>query len=996
MIPKPNLDDRTFQDIVDEALRLIPQYCPDWTNLNPSDPGVTLVELFAWMTEMMLYRLNRVPEKNLLTFLELMGVTPAPPRPATTVLTFQLNDKASQVSIASRTRVETRASAEDRPIVFETVTPLVATTTKIVAALSQHHDNYADHTASLGLDGRAFDPFGGVRAVDRFLYLTDERFGYLTGPSLLAVEFDVPGGSAYDVGRMLNWSAWDGHHWADLQAAPVEAGPNLALFEGPIGMVEREINDEKGFWVRAQLAEVPDEGKPLVLETVRARVEVRGEGILPDHLVSNPVEGLFSPLDPERTLWILGREPAIDGAFYLAAEDLFAMEDVTVKLEVEPVEATTQPRAVPSSDLELFWEFHDGKRWRTLGKAGPGVKKAVTAYGFEDGSFAMTQPGVIRFRRPKTIARTTVNGVEALWIRCRIARGDYGQAGTYELDGDRWEWRDERPLRPPVLRSLTVKFQEEDRVVGRVLSYNDFRYEDHTEAAAHETRSFEPFTIIPEANPTFYVGLDDALPHGPASVYVRAAEALDGGVRGKPGEGDRDPDELSLREQTLSWEYWSGRRWDDLPVEDGTHNLTQSGFVRFIAPTNHKASKRFGTSAHWIRARLAMGGYHDPPRLENLLLNATEAAHVITWEETVLGGSDATPNQRFAFPRGPVLDGEIIEVIEPDPPPADEQAALEALHGAEAVVADPDGGVRVRWTRVDGFFESGAADRHYVKDIVTHAIQFGDGRYGRIPPKGEKNVRARRYQVGGGHTGNVASDALQVLRKPIAYVEGVTNPYPATGGSDLEPVASVIRRGPFALKSRSRAVTAEDFEWLAREASPSVARVRCVPAREREGEVAVIVVPRVPRDHADFMAKPVPSLALLRQVKRHLNKHKLITTVLHVLKPRYVDVDIQVDVYRRAGATHERLSRAIDQTLRLFLHPLAGGRDRQGWPFGRDVYKVDLFHVIEEVRDVDLVHRVRIVEVRSGREVDYLPVAADELVFVREVEVTERSREQIV
>ena len=58
----PNLDDRTFQDIVSEARSKIPLYCPKWTDYNLSDPGVTLIELFAWMVDMLLYRLNQVPE----------------------------------------------------------------------------------------------------------------------------------------------------------------------------------------------------------------------------------------------------------------------------------------------------------------------------------------------------------------------------------------------------------------------------------------------------------------------------------------------------------------------------------------------------------------------------------------------------------------------------------------------------------------------------------------------------------------------------------------------------------------------------------------------------------------------------------------------------------------------------------------------------------------------------------------------------------------------
>jgi len=87
-LPVPNLDDRSWKQIVDEAVRLIPRYCPEWTNHNQSDPGVTLLELYAWMTEMVIYRLNKVPEKNFLTFLDLIGVRLKPPEPARVVLEF--------------------------------------------------------------------------------------------------------------------------------------------------------------------------------------------------------------------------------------------------------------------------------------------------------------------------------------------------------------------------------------------------------------------------------------------------------------------------------------------------------------------------------------------------------------------------------------------------------------------------------------------------------------------------------------------------------------------------------------------------------------------------------------------------------------------------------------------------------------------------------------------------------------------------------------------
>src|SRR5439155_23691102 len=89
-LPIPNLDDRRFQDLVNESKRLVQQRCPEWTDHNVHDPGVTLIELFAWMTDQVIYRLNRVPDKAYVKFLELLGVRMFPPTAARAPATFWL------------------------------------------------------------------------------------------------------------------------------------------------------------------------------------------------------------------------------------------------------------------------------------------------------------------------------------------------------------------------------------------------------------------------------------------------------------------------------------------------------------------------------------------------------------------------------------------------------------------------------------------------------------------------------------------------------------------------------------------------------------------------------------------------------------------------------------------------------------------------------------------------------------------------------------------
>ena len=87
-IKPPKLDDRGYDDIIDEARKLIPQYCPEWTNLGPADPGMTLVQLFAWMTELIIFRLNKVPAKTYVHFLNFIGEERKRARPSLGQVTF--------------------------------------------------------------------------------------------------------------------------------------------------------------------------------------------------------------------------------------------------------------------------------------------------------------------------------------------------------------------------------------------------------------------------------------------------------------------------------------------------------------------------------------------------------------------------------------------------------------------------------------------------------------------------------------------------------------------------------------------------------------------------------------------------------------------------------------------------------------------------------------------------------------------------------------------
>src|SRR5256714_14769137 len=164
-LPAPNLDDRRFQDIVDEAKRRITRYCPEWTDHNVSDPGVALIELLAWMTELILYRVNQVPDRLYVKFLELVGVELFSAFPARTDLLFTLAAPSPEpIRIAAGTQVGTERGQGEEQIVFMTDEDLYLVQLSLLACLSRSSGRYEEHTDDLRLEGSWVAGFPVLRA----------------------------------------------------------------------------------------------------------------------------------------------------------------------------------------------------------------------------------------------------------------------------------------------------------------------------------------------------------------------------------------------------------------------------------------------------------------------------------------------------------------------------------------------------------------------------------------------------------------------------------------------------------------------------------------------------------------------------------------------------------------------------------------------------------------------------------------------------------------
>ena len=174
-LPVENLDDKSFRDLVRDAVARIPVYAPQWTNHNRSDPGITLIELLAWIAEMQMYRQKRITDRSRLKFLKLLGVKgPDPARPSQVDLTFKMKNAAAMGVL--RIPAYTQAAANDPvrgdTVIFETLQDLFLSGISLDRILTIRKDGTIfDNTSANDGEGAYFSAFGGDPAVGDALYL---------------------------------------------------------------------------------------------------------------------------------------------------------------------------------------------------------------------------------------------------------------------------------------------------------------------------------------------------------------------------------------------------------------------------------------------------------------------------------------------------------------------------------------------------------------------------------------------------------------------------------------------------------------------------------------------------------------------------------------------------------------------------------------------------------------------------------------------------------
>lgn len=487
----------------------------------------------------------------------------------------------------------------------------------------------------------------------------------------------------------------------------------------------------------------------------------------------------------------------------------------------------------------------------------------------------------------------------------------------------------------------------------------------------------EIFTPVPQVDDALYFGFENDL-----SRHILGFE-LDFDPAGGAGVDPTIPPYI--------WEASTGRdnqHWETAPMEvDTTRGMNGAGRIRVFLPDMGKYSVN-DKSLYWVRVRVkeitpaeraeGMHAYRISPKLRKLSAatwgGTVTATHAQKITREFLGQSDGAPGQRFFLKNKPLLERALDErltvLVDGQPPQA--------------------------WQEVSDFAASFSDAPHYTLDSLSGELRLGpairqpDGTiklYGAVPPRGS-NLVFESYRTGGGQAGNVQVGVINTLKTAIPYVARVSNREPGWGGLDAETLEEAMVRAPALLRSRDRAVTESDFEFLACQALPvAIGRIKCIQASPSEGgrvvagQVFVLVIPRIHQPEGYLEPEKLePNPADIKKLSAYLDERRLLTTRLDIRPPAYYWVAVKAKLRAAPGANRSAVEAEVKRRLYQYLNPLTGGADGKGWPFGRDLFISDVYQCLQGIPDVQFIRGIEMYSAKPGGDAQGSAVEMVEIV----------------
>jgi baseplate J-like protein len=930
----PMIHNLSKEDLIRSIKELSMSYTPHW-RFDPDNPdiGTALGMIFADMQADTLRRYSELPLKWRTDYFNNLHASLEPEQPAYGYVSFRVvNDEVQGTELPAGTRLTTDVTDNAGDIIPVETREDVFVAPSTLQAVYESNDKL-DYIGKLWdeTEEKPFCLFGfdGENLQHHvFMIGHDSLFDISQGGEVEAVLYTVDGHTVSEGILRLLISSGKFYYSTEEGYEPfaqyrVEEGKLIFVkANGQVPWCEKEIDGIHQFWIRYET----ENGRSFERMSIgEIRLKSRAAMIAPQAIYAAGTDvdthGYYSPF---------GEELSIYEEVYFSCDDVFSKKgsevtmsflmdftkiplNLTDKMEIDwrLIMPRSAVRVDPEYDISItkvLWEYFNGTGWVRLfdDNRYDEVFSPITGTG--------RQKKILRFICPQDMAPVIVNSVESRCIRARIVNLDnrFKTKGQYIV---------------PMLSETYFSYEYQGKGLPPQYLYdenNGIHQLNTAKNCFQSLRGYSPIRLAGDQVPAVYCCFSNSLEQGPIRILALLGAA-------------------ALRERPrLKWQYFGNGKWRDLNVADETKGFQNSGLISFNGKPDFEKTSCFGKEGYWIRIQDIFSGYDhmpkkDLPLAEGFLINSVKAWTLRTDVEESLTYEDFAAVPEFQLLHRPIFDAQIW-VNETGNLSKAEQNSLQKDGRIRFINVNPNNTETwVLWQQTESFYENPEDGRKYTLDKANGILRFSAGTNYRLPPPGVSNGIYVNMRIGGGEEGNLQKGAITGTELNYGFINQVWNPIGFSGGCNKETPDEAMERTAAAYKHHHRAVTAADYEKLAKEASRMVYRAFCFTGRIADGSrksgYITLVILQKDYEKSHYYFHSLRDI-IMEYMKDKVFENLLTQNRLQIVSPDFIEIQVGAEVKVQDFNEIFQCKRQIMQKLHTFFNPISGNFTGNGFSVG--------------------------------------------------------------
>jgi len=962
----PIIDNRKFNDLVDQIEKMVPYYTPEWRfNRDNPDVGTTLYMIMALQMEETIDLLNETLDNHFLAYLNLIQLKLRPSKPARVPLVFNLSEGANRIiTMPKGNRMIGNSEKIAEKVSFELEEELNIFPSKLEHFLEGNQLTNSIRKLKLDSEKSLFLETGNIQK--NIIYFASNSLLNLVNPSKIHILFiDSNEEEIHKIAdkNFVDWQYLSNEEWIPFDDISFEVN-RITLSKKKsfpiIGTEGNRINLIRGMLKDNALKELKD----IRLKGIKCKSELILEEA---HGIKTDLMHLNGEIIRRSKIYPFGVIFSQLSTFSIFSNDVFSKRGAKIELRFtidfeENKSTTIQPNIdwklvmkksefhrLKENEISVFdvkWKYYNGFSWVPLTMP---VKHERIFY-YQNG----LKEVVVTFTCPEDIAPYEGENSELYGIQAEVQRieNEYAPNGIYMT---------------PIVSELSVNYHYEiDRVLDDIYTYNNLERQSLYMDLVNQNKEVTLFKGLSIDEKAIYLMLDNVHDSGNLNVLFALKRKL------------KFENAYNLNVSVLTRDN-ENYIWEDTDFLDGTMGITRTGILKIMLDKRYRPVSYFNEEGVWLRIELLNLDRTVECILEHVSLNAVWGKQVHTMEEEYLPYEvDRTVYQLNAFPVHDV-DIYVNEVDSLSQTQAEELIKSDTITKFKRNEYGLVEEIWVKWDEVESFVYSKHNDRIYLLNHLTGELTFGDGKKSKKLPVGEGlHIRAN-YQTTYGKDGNLSENSIKQMEQSRAFVDQVFNPISAEGGTSFESMDSIRKRGLVKIRTKGVPISSFDYEELILTQFPNIQRIKCYGNRNEEfdycpGRILIVIVPHdKPSNGIDFESQIEITRFLSNKIPAGLSLENVI-----LMDPSMIEVSLSINMKVNDPSNRITVKQEVERSLASFLDYRTGALDGNGFDIGELPDVNSFFILFKDIENLDYIESLSVTLKKHNHD-EIIEISVDEI-----------------